>query len=191
MTGMLNSRPSQLCVLDLSGTLIQDSDLNHILSSLTKLESLDLRNCDLLRSPSALCTLDVQNLFLDGNWRLEDGMIETLLCRHSSVADIMVVDLFGAVWGVGAMVQVVILTSRFEGRWVDARVSSVRDSTQTHRYDIFVEQTEEYENAVGFSGRPAFLIHRKHLRLRPGGTFFEGTWGIRSFDVCYEHEELV
>ncbi len=166
--GQINTSPSMLCTLDLSNTAIRDEDLICALQFVTKLKNLNLRNCVHLRHPELLSTFNAEVLQLDGSWRIDEDMIETLLRRHKQEGgdpqSQMSVDICETLKA-GDLVQVVILSREFEGEWVDAiLLDGVSSSLE---YNIYVNETTQYLNAVGFSGRPALNVHRKHLRYRP------------------------
>ena len=79
--------------------------------------------------------------------------------------------------------MVILSGGAYEGKWVDATVSAIRMdafadtvSAPSDRYNIFVEKTTLYQNAVGFSGKPAYNIRRKHLRK----LYDEAEGGLRS-----------
>ncbi len=150
-----------LCTLDLSNTAIRDEDLTCALRDFTALKHLSLRNCVYLEHPEILSTFNAEVLQLDGSWRIGEEMIETLLRRHKQSQ--MSVDICETLKA-GDRIQVVILAGEFEGEWVNA---ILLDEVGTNKYDIYVSGTTQCLNAVGFSGRNAENIHRKHLRHRP------------------------
>jgi len=160
---------------------VSDMSLGDIINSFPSLCELDLRRCCWLENPTCLLTwLDgggrfqtpslPRRLSLDGCWRISEEAIDGLAQRH--LAGQCHVDLFrkgGSPWSSGRNVEVVILVQQFAGAWVSASLISgpmTTPGSPEPRFNILVHETEDFSNAVGFSGRIAFRIRRRHLRER-------------------------
>ncbi|CAE7870301.1 CP3 [Symbiodinium necroappetens] len=180
----------------LSSSHFDDGMLHELLrGSCPTLQELDLRRSEALRRPFLELHLleGLQGLFVDGCWQLEDDAVEALASLHFSGR--CVVDWFrcaeglgmgsGArgpglapvtnpglnLWQLGQEVEVVILSEGYRGQWVAANiVSKVVFAGQSPEpcFNILVQKTEACSQAVGFSGRVAFRIRRRHLRQKSG-----------------------
>lgn len=178
----------------LSSSHFDDGMLHELLrGSCPTLQELDLRRSEALRRPFLELHLleGLQGLFVDGCWQLEDDAVEALASLHFSGR--CVVDWFrcaeglgmgsGArgpglapvtnpglnLWQLGQEVEVVILSEGYRGQWVAANiVSKVVFAGQSPEpcFNILVQKTEACSQAVGFSGRVAFRIRRRHLRQK-------------------------
>lgn len=161
---------------------VSDQALGGIIASFPGLCELDLRRCchletlasllpwldDAGSSPQSPCL--PRWLWLDGCWRISEEAMDWLAKRHG--AGTCHVDLFrngGAPWSSGRNVEVVILVQQYAGNWVSASLISGpmwQPGSPEPRFNILVHETEDFSNAVGFSGRIAFRIRRRHLRER-------------------------
>ncbi|CAE7231717.1 CP2 [Symbiodinium natans] len=138
----------------------------------------------------------LRRLFVDGCWQLEDDVVEALASLHLSRQCVVDwfrsaeglglgvgqhlqdgpststanTDSVVVVWQMGQEVEVVILSEGYRGQWVTANIVSAvvfaGHSALEPCFNILVQKTEAFSQAVGFSGRVAFRIRRRHLRAK-------------------------
>jgi hypothetical protein len=155
----------QLCDVCLSHSgAVCDETVKTVILNSPYLRNLDLRCCEKLLAPIFLL-LDaygqcahIDEIKVDGCFRL----IEALLLIYHGRAKI---DILEETFPKGHM-EVVILTEKFEGKWVHCVVCN-ESAFSNHRarcYDIFVSETIKYDHAVGFSASMAYNIRRQHMR---------------------------
>jgi hypothetical protein len=164
---------------------LDDDDIISILTILTPfipIYSLNLRYGSGLVRPfgmyPSLLLHSIQRVILDGCWRLD--------VRHLLTQGIPVttwIDLLNEPFEMteNERLQVVILSNTYMGKWVDCHITETAINTEWMatlrsptnyplvfaQYDIWVKETIEYNQAIGFSNRPARGIHRHHLRRKP------------------------
>lgn len=165
-----------------------DKEVDLAVSQSPNLREIYLHNCPGVSNPSSLAeTFGASTanrlisqktkcwLGLDGCWGMDRNLLGALHERTMDKSDPLEVDLYQRRGNLRlaskTAVQVVILTGRHQGTWVDAHVKDVQPAYNSMTnieglpcYTIFVEETHEYDNAVGFSGRCAFDIQRHYLR---------------------------
>ena len=170
LTNCQNFALSNNCIdrFDLSdNAALQDSDVRQIFFSSVQVQELFLNNCTNLIEPIVMARLqtgntersNVSHVYLDGSWNISESNL-------TAFKDVMEIDMLGD----KPISEVVILQGAYTGSWVKCSelrklLPAALDSTETlPRYDIFVHSTNRYAFALGFSGKEAHNISRKHLR---------------------------
>jgi len=117
---------------------------------------------------------EIQRVYIDGSWRVSVEHIEL-----SGVSTSPWIDIMNSQLSVGDHVEVVILErGEFRGKWVKCvilevvgnnddillDVEQLKTICSKYFYNIYVTPTQQYRNAVGFSGREALRISIHHLR---------------------------
>lgn len=152
---------STIGCLDLSNnTALLDNTVRQIFSSNVAIQNLVICNCSKLHEPIVYSGgfSNVIKLFVDGCWRISDTNI-------TAFRNVISIDILDS----STISEVVIINGHHTGRWV--RCDLLRQGIHDHRttgllptYDIYVHVTTDYDDAIGFSGREAHNISRKHLR---------------------------
>mmetsp|Transcript_19594 Transcript_19594/g.62968 ORF Transcript_19594/g.62968 Transcript_19594/m.62968 type:complete len:362 (+) Transcript_19594:69-1154(+) len=145
----------RLCALDVSNAeQLDDPALSATLATCPNLRELRATDCPNIVEPKfqnkALRVLDV-----DGSYRLKN-------LRDLPHVD---VDIFASSFRKDDVVDVVVLSGRHRGRWVACSVLEVVGLDDDATYDVLVHPTHDCDRAVGFAGRCARNIKRRHLRV--------------------------
>jgi len=141
---------------------LEDGHVKMVLEFCPHLTKICLISCVCLKNPDILCGQNLRHVLLDGCWNLETAFLTDLEAKAPNWNGLLNVDLLEDMQQT-ELVQVVILPGAHGhgGSWVDARIL---EKIGPFKYHIFVLETEQFNNAVGFSGQIAVNISRQHLR---------------------------
>lgn len=126
---------------------------------------LDLRNCSHLTDPPFMEFSQLEDLKIDGCWRLTDQAVDQV----ANLSKDVIVD-WREPLELRSLVEVVILSPPFEGFWVSGTIEDVSERTSPDDFslaDIYVHPTASYRRAIGFSGEISRSIRRRYVRRIP------------------------